>query len=42
MPLDNVHMTTDGDVVLHRDVHNLYGSFMLRTVYEGMLERNYK
>ena len=42
MPLDSVHLTTEGDVILHRDVHNLYGSLMMKTAYEGMLERNHK
>ena len=42
MPLDNVHLTTDGDVIFHRDVHNLYGSLMAKTAYDGLIERNYR
>ena len=42
MPLDNVHLTTEGDIIFHRDVHNLYGSLMAKTAYDGMMERNYK
>ena len=42
MPLDNVHMTTKGDLILHRDVHNLYGSMMMKTAFDGLLERNFK
>lgn len=26
MPLDNKHIQADGNVVLHRDVHNAYGA----------------
>ena len=42
MPLDNVHLTTEGDVIFHRDVHNLYGSLMAKTAYDGLIERNYR
>ena len=42
MPLASVHLTTGGDVILHRDVHNLYGSMMMKTAFEGLLERNFK
>ena len=42
MPLDSVHLTTEGGVIFHRDVHNLYGSLMFKTAYEGLQERNHR
>lgn len=42
MPLDSIHMTTSGEIILHRDVHNMYGHMMAKTAFEGLLERNHK
>ena len=42
MQLDSVHLTTEGAVIFHRDVHNLYGTMSAKTAYEGLQERNHR
>ena len=40
MPKLNLHVLSDGRIVLHRDVHNIYGLMMSKATYEGMVERD--
>lgn len=40
MPVTNVHIMADGTHVMHRDVHNAYGTLEHRSSYRGILERD--
>lgn len=40
MPLDNTHMTIDGDILQHRWIHNAYGALQQRATYQGLLKRD--
>ncbi|TNV84333.1 hypothetical protein FGO68_gene5628 [Halteria grandinella] len=40
MPKNNVHIMSDGSVVLHRNVHNAYGLMMSKATYEGLIKRD--
>jgi len=40
MQLNNVHKDDNMNWILHRDVHNAYGSMVQKAIYEGLLERH--
>jgi mannosyl-oligosaccharide alpha-1,3-glucosidase len=40
LPLQSLHRKVDGTEIKHRDVHNIYGSMMHRTTYQGVLARD--
>ena len=40
MPSTNTHMTTDGDLLQHRWVHNAYGALQQRATFQGLLRRD--
>lgn len=40
MPLNNTHMTTDGDILQHRWIHNAYGALQQRATFQGLLRRD--
>ena len=40
MPLQMQHMLSNGTVVKHRDVHNIYGALQLRSTHRGTLARD--
>lgn len=40
MPVQFRHQLKDGTVVLHRDVHNAYGTLEHRTSFEGLMRRD--
>lgn len=40
MPMDNTHMTADGDILQHRWIHNAYGALQQRATYQGLLRRD--
>ena len=40
LPLQTIHMRTDGTIVRHRDIHSAYGSLMQRATYKGCLARD--
>lgn len=39
MPKQAVHLTKDNIQVLHKDVHNAYGTLMAKASYQGILDR---
>ena len=39
-PMQNIHKRTDGTMIMHRDVHNAYGSMLHKTTREALLVRN--
>ena len=40
IPPDALHYTSFGNVIQHRDVHNIYGALQHKTAFEGMLKRD--
>jgi alpha-glucosidase (family GH31 glycosyl hydrolase) len=42
MPKQAVHLTKDNVQVLHKDVHNAYGTLMAKASYQGILDRESK
>jgi alpha 1,3-glucosidase len=40
MPMDNTHMTADGDILQHRWIHNAYGALQQRATFQGLLRRD--
>lgn len=40
MALTNVHVKADGTKILHRDVHNAYGTIEQKASYHGILKRD--
>lgn len=40
MPLDAIHVKTDGTEVTHLEVHNAYGALHQRSSYRGILKRD--
>ena len=40
MPMDNTHMTSDGDILQHRWIHNAYGALQQRATFQGLLRRD--
>jgi alpha 1,3-glucosidase len=38
--LQSKHLKEDGTTILHRDVHNAYGSMMHKTTHKGVLARD--
>lgn len=40
MPKLAIHALYNGEAVLHRDVHNIYGLMMSKATYEGLVERD--
>jgi len=40
MPSNNTHMTSDGDVLQHRWIHNAYGALQQRATFQGLLRRD--
>ena len=40
LPLQTIHMRTDGTIVRHRDIHSAYGSLMQKASYKGCLARD--
>jgi alpha 1,3-glucosidase len=39
MPKDSTHLTADGRVFKHKDVHNAYGILMANATYTGIVNR---
>ena len=40
MPMSNTHMTSDGDILQHRWIHNAYGALQQRASFQGLLRRD--
>ena len=40
MPMSNTHMTSDGDILQHRWIHNAYGALQQRATFQGLLRRD--
>lgn len=40
MPMNNTHMTADGDILQHRWIHNAYGALQQRATFQGLLRRD--
>jgi alpha-glucosidase (family GH31 glycosyl hydrolase) len=40
MPSSNTHMTSDGDILQHRWIHNAYGALQQRATFQGLLRRD--
>ena len=40
MPVDTTHMTSEGDILQHRWIHNAYGALQQRATYQGLLRRD--
>lgn len=38
-PKNNIHITSDNQIYLHRDLHNAYGVLMAKATYQGIIER---
>ena len=39
MPKQAVHITKDNIKILHKDLHNVYGTLMAKASYQGILDR---
>ena len=40
MPMNNTHMTAEGDILQHRWIHNAYGALQQRATFQGLLRRD--
>ena len=42
MPKNAVHLTKNNNKYLHRDVHNVYGTLMAKSSFQGIIDREPK
>jgi alpha-glucosidase (family GH31 glycosyl hydrolase) len=39
MPKDAHHYSSAGEIVEHKDIHNMYGRLMIEATYDGLMQR---
>ena len=40
LPLESIHVTADGVMYEHRDVHNAYGGLQQKASFNGLMKRD--